>query len=646
MAKMMSEEKFQAKKLSEPIRIKGLELRNRIAMAPLGTNFATEEGEVTDQLIAYYEERAKGGPGLIIGEVLCVDSPAGKAIKRQVGIHDDRLIPGLRRWVQAIQRNGTKIVAQLHHAGISTSSATTGRQPVGPSAIALPGREMPRALTTEEIKGLVSSFAAGARRAKEAGFDAIEIHCCHRYLLATFLSTLSNQRQDAYGGDLKNRARLPLEVLKAVREAVGKDYPLWCRTNVFDSDPAGGFGLSPQEAIEVAKMFQENGADAIDLSIFDTVWGSSPTTAGGIIPFAAEIKKAVSVPVMVPGRIKAEMGEAAIREGKADIIVLGRALLADPEAPNKILAGRPGDINPCINCFHCLMRIMGAQPIACTVNPSLGKEKDFGLGAAKKRKKVLVVGGGPAGMEAARIAALRGHDVTLWEKENKLGGQLIPAAMAPEKQEIHSLVAYFSGQLANTGVKAEVGKKADAEKVRNFGAEVVVLSMGSDTYIPEIPGIDRKNVVKATDVLTGKVETGKKVAIIGGELVGCETADFLTERGKKVTVLRRGKEMAMKMEIKPRSILLGRLSAKGAVMRTEVEYKRIVDQGLIIQTRDGVEQTIEADTIVIAAGSNPNKELASSLQGKVPEVYSIGDCVRPGLIYDALEDAARIGRTI
>jgi len=393
-------------------------------------------------------------------------------------------------------------------------------------------------------------------------------------------------------------------------------------------------------------MFQENGADAVSLSIMDSVWGSCPQAPGGIIPFAAEIKKAVSVPVLVPGRIKAEMGEAAIREGKTDMVVLGRAMLADAQTANKILASQPGDINPCINCSHCFAAIASGIPIECTVNPWVGREKESLLAAALKRKKVLVIGGGPAGMEAARVAALRGHDVTLWEKEDQLGGQLIAAAVAPEKQEIQSLISYLSGQMRKTGVKVERGKKADAETIRKSGAEVVILSTGSDTYVPEIPGVDRKNVGRATDVLTGKAETGKTVAVIGGELVGCETGDFLTERGKKVTILRRGKEMATKMDPRPRQILLGRLSSKGAALRTGVSYKKVTAEGLVIQTQEGIEEIIQADTIVIAAGSNPNNELIGSLQGKALELYAIGDCVRPGLISDALRDAARMGRAI
>ena len=628
-----------------------MELRNRVAIAPCVENYSNRGGEVTDQLLDYYEERARAGVGLIIVEAISIAFPEGRVLTRQLSIDNDGRIPGLRRLAQTIQRHGVPAIPQINHGGIASRKLITGLQPVGPSAVGFPDPtyDTPRAITIPEIEGYIQLFAKAAVRVKEAGFAGVEVHCCHRYLPANFLMTAYNKRADKYGGELRNRARFALDIVRAVRQAVGPDYPVLVRINtrhMYNVEGVEGEKTTFEEAKQVARWMQETGADAIDLSIHLTE-GSSPIEPGGNIPWAGELKKVVSVPVIVAGRITPELGEMALREGKADIIALGRGLMVDSEWAKKALSGRPDDIRPCINCAECFDYVLiHHKPVVCCVNPAIGREKRNALKPAERRKRVLVVGGGPAGMEAATTAAIRGHDVTLWEKNTRLGGLLLLAALTPRYDPIQNLTDYLIGQLGKSGVKVECGKEASAESIRDFKPEVLILATGSVHRIPKIPGIDRGNVVTACDVLEGKAETGETVAVIGGELVGCANADFLAHRGKKVTILRRGPELLTKVLGRNKGLLLDRLAANGVVMLTGISYKQITDEGIIIVSSDGVEQTVKVDTIVIATGANPEAALRDATKGMFPEVYSIGDCTKPNRIMQAIHGGARVGRTI
>ena len=635
-------------KLWEPIRIGRMELKNRVVMPPMVTRYAADDGFVTERTRNYYGARARGGAGLIIVEATYVHRQ-GWAFPNQIGISDDKFIPKLSELVDTVHRHGAKIAIQLHHGGRQAKEALSGLQPVAPSPLPMAGGEMPREMTVEEIAETVAYFAEAAIRAQKAGFDGVELHAAHGYLIDQFLSPTSNKRDDEYGGDLHRRARFFLEIIAAVKEAVGEDYPVWCR---MDGKEYGVEGITLEDARQTARLAQDAGLAAIHVSS----WGpttpvnrTTPTFVPAVIEELAEgIKKAVSIPVIAVGRITPEDGERMLKEGKADLIAIGKAMLADSEWSNKVASGKTEDITPCIICNGCRddLRTPKVVGIRCSVNAALGREKESEIVPAAKPRKVLVVGGGPAGMEAARVAALRGHQVTLWEKESRLGGQLIQAAIAPHKDRIAPLYKYLETQLQKLGVKIQPGKEATAAAVAEFNPEAVVVATGVKPFVPDISGLDKVKVVQAGDVLEGKVKVGQKVAIIGGELVGCETAEFLADRGRQVTVMRRGAEMATSIGPSNRDFFLSRLLDKGVTLLREVRYDGVSPEGVIITTKDGEKRTIEADTVVLAAGSVSDAALYKAIKDRVSEVCCIGDCVEPRTIRDAISEGFRTGQKI
>ncbi len=635
-------------KLFQPGKIGTMEIKNRIVMPPMATGYASEDGSVTDRLIAYYEERAKGGPGLIIVEISCIDAPVGRGLARQIGIDKDDFIPGLARLAAAIKRHGARAAIQLHHAGRQTSSRITGFKPVAPSPI--PGRdgELPDELTIDGIKRLVNRFAEAAWRAKEAGFDGVEIHGAHGYLVSQFLSPLSNRRQDEYGGSVENRARFLVEVVKAIRARLGRDFPVWCRLSAVELNAEGGITL--EETRVVAKMAEEAGVDAIHVSAHAVGTARRPPMAqqpGAFIEYAEAVKKVVSVPVIAVGRITPEVGEDALHQGRADFIAIGRQLLADARTVEKIADGRLEDIRPCLRCFYCLDSVgrRRGNGVGCTINPFLGREREWTVLPVGEKKRVVVVGGGPGGMEAAIIAAKRGHKVVLFEQADQLGGQLILAAKPPFKDTIEAYRQYLIGQVRRLGVEVRLQQKFAPDLLPELKPEVVILATGVRPFIPDIAGIRGENVLLASQVLSG-AETGERVAIIGGELVGCETALYLLDRGKQVTIMRRGARLATRVNRSVREPMIERLHVKGATILTGVEYEEITGEGVVIRDSEGERRLVRADTVVVAAGASPNDELAKLLRGKVPRLVRVGDCVTPRGIREAVEEGCRAGLEI
>jgi len=637
-----------SKKVWESFRIGRMELKNRFVMPPMVTRYASDDGFVTERTKNYYGARARGGAGLIIVEATYVHRQ-GQAFANQLGISADKFIPGMKELVDVVHKHGAKIAVQLHHGGREAKSTISGSQPVAPSPLPGLAGEIPREMTVEEIAEAVAYFAEAALRAREIGFDGVELHAAHGYLIDQFISPTSNKRQDQYGGDVENRARFLLEVIAAVKEAVGEDYPVWCR---MDGKEYGVEGITLEDAQKTARLAEDAGLAAIHVS----AWGpaaptnrATPTFVPAIIEELAEgIKKVVSIPIIAVGRITPEDGERMLKEGKADLIAVGKAMLADAEWVNKVASGKTDDINPCIICNGCRddIRNPDVVGIRCSVNATLGREQESRIAPAAKPKNVLVVGGGPAGMEAARVAALRGHKVTLWEKESRLGGQLVQAAIPPYKDRIAPMARYLETQLQKIGVSVQTGKEATAAAVTESKPDVVVVATGVRTFTPDIPGLDKTRYVEAGDVLEGKAKVGDRVAIIGGELVGCETAEFLADRGKQVTVMRRGPEMATSVGPSNRAFFLSRLLDKGVTLLREVKYNSVGPEGVNITTKDGEERTIEADTVVLAAGSVPDNALYEDIKGKISEVYSIGDCVEPRTIRDAISEGFNIGQKI
>lgn len=646
----------QFRRLFQPGRIGKMELKNRLVMPPMGINDATQGGLITERTKAYYEARAKGGIALITVEATYVD-PAGRAGRFQPRIDNDTCIPGLTDLVRIIHKYGAKAAIQLHHAGRAAQSSVSGYQPVAPSPIPLPAGlwtlepgEMPRELTRQEIKGIVARYGEAAKRVKKCGFDGLQIMAGHDYLIAQFLAGHSNKRQDEYGGSLENRTRLLVEVIRAVKESAGWDFPVWCRINAREFGIEEGLTL--EDGKRIARICQNAGADALNVSAF--VWNPGPRTrppmaepSGGMLFLAQAIKQAVTIPIIAVGRITPEIGEKALEEGKADFVAIGRGLVCDPDFPNKVASGRVNEIRPCVGCLHCIHMGIKSQPLECTVNAAAGKEQEYDLKPAEKPKKVMVIGGGPAGMEAARVAMLRGHKVVLFEKNGKLGGLEELAIMPPFKDNLQYFLNYQISQLQKLNVTVHLGKEVSLKVVEEVKPDVVVLATGSTTFIPQIPGLRaNKKVVSAVDVLSGKASIGDKVIVLGGDLVGCETAEWLVDKGKKVTIIEIRPEMATRLTYSLRQLILGRLADKGVTMLVSATTEEISDGRLTFRTGKGERQVIEADNVVLATGAKPNIDLLSALRGKVSEIHLVGDTVEPRGILEAVADGCRVGHLI
>lgn len=647
------EEKLIAKTafphLFTPVKIGSIEVRNRLAMPPMGTCFATRDGFVTDRTIAYYEARAKGGMGLIIVEIGTVDFPLGMCLFYGQSIDDDKYIPGMSRLAKTIKAQGACAALQIFHTGMETRREIAGTTPVGPSAVKAFGGEIARELSTADIKRIVDKFAQAAVRVKRAGFDAVELHGATYYLIAQFLSRHWNKRQDRYGGSIENRARFMVEVTAAVREAVGPDFTMWVRLNGTEFGMEDGLTL--EEAKQAAKMAVKAGANAIHVSSFGGVkqphMGPTVLDHNILMPLAAEIKKVVSVPVIAVGRVDLDYAEEAIRDGKVDVVAIGRGVIADPDLPNKAAAGKVEDIRPCISCLECINHVVyQGVPLKCSVNPIVGMEKEIKLRKDGVGKKVLIVGGGPAGLEAARVAASRGCKVVLYEKRKKLGGQLLAAAVPPYKGDINKLAAYLENQARKAGVEIISGKEITPKEVEALKPDGVIISGGIKPIIPDIKGLDKAKPVTAEAVLTGEAKVGERVLIIGGGMVGCETADYLVSKGKKVTVVEILDKLASDVMPVIRSTLLRRLRDNGAVLLTGVKVGEIAAGKMILTDRDGKKQEIAADTVVLAAGGVPASDAFAELEGKVQKILFAGDAVKARGILEAIEEGNRAGRNI
>ncbi len=634
-------------KLFEPIRIGRMELKNRIVFPPLVTLMTTEEGVITERQIDYYVERAKGGAGLIVTES---SYPRSSGYPKRIMLKNEKVWPGLMRLVEEIHKEGAKVVCQVNVHGGSFDAC----DPASPSNIPNPlTGVVPRQLSIEDIKKLMEQFAEGVKKAVEIGYDGVMIHGATGYLVAEFLSPLLNKRTDGYGGDLKGRARFALELAEVTRKAVGADYPVLFRL-MADERVEGGFRIG--EAVLLCKMLEEAGVDAIDITSgsFGAHEWTDPNMyfhPGCNVDLSEPIKKELKIPVGVVGKINDPyLAEKILREGKADFICIGRGLVADPYLPKKAMEGRVDDIRRCITCARCGELFWTKNPIGCSINPEAGRERMFSTGLKSKaeRKRVLVIGGGPGGIEASLIASMRGHDVTLWEKSDSLGGELNIAKVPPGKGDIDLFLNYLKTQIKKSGVRVELKKEANESEVLKFAPQAVIVATGSIPFIPDISGAQGENVINYKDVLEGKKDAKNRVIVIGGGYIGCETALFLSEKGKEVTLVFRSPEPALDVLYPDNRIpLLRRLKECQIKIEAGVkEYKEITQRGIRLINKDGDEIFLEGETIVFATGSKPCNELAKSLRGKIPELYEIGDCLEPRRIMEAIHEGADAGLRI
>ena len=638
------------KNIFTPINIGRLRLANRLIIPPMGTNYAREDGHLTDQFYNYWRERAKGGWGLLIVEVTAVD-PVGKAIPRQPGIWDDVFIDGFKHLTSIAHENESKIAVQLHHAGRQTYTDTIeGKQPVSSSSIPCPSCQVPpHKLSTAEVYKLIEKFGDAALRAKMANFDAIELHGAHGYLIAQFMSPYSNKRSDEFGGDFASRMRFPQEIIRDVRRKVGNDYPIIFRLSA-DEMVAGGRTTDDSRA--VARFLEDEGVDALHVSA--GVYGSMEYIIPSYeIPRAfnlhniGEIKKAVNIPIIGVGRIhEVELAEEAIATGKTDLVAMGRQSLADPHLPNKLAAGAQEEIAPCISCLQrCMGYLFNPEEleISCLVNPFCGREGEMKFYYTEQQKDIIVVGGGPGGLEFSWIAASRGHNVSLYEREDEIGGQLKAGAMGPNKQEFIKPIKYYKTMAEKYGVNIYLNHELNKDEIISKNPDCVVIATGACPSYPDIEGLENhERIVPAIDVLEGKVNTGHSVLVLGGGQTGTETADFLVDLGRKVTIVEMLPEIARDVEDPIRLFLLDRLESYGTDIYTNCRIKKIIENGIIAEMEGEEFELSGFDTIVVALGVKPINHLQMDLENAGKELYIIGDAREPGQAGKAIEDGARL----
>jgi 2,4-dienoyl-CoA reductase-like NADH-dependent reductase (Old Yellow Enzyme family)/thioredoxin reductase len=648
------------KMLLEPFAIGGMALKNRIVQSPMELDFGSNEGFVTDRGVDYFEVRARGGTGLIIVGITYVRRD-GKSMNNQHGISDDRYIAEMQVLCKTVHKYGAKIALQLHHGGRLAKYREANTPAVAPSPIVFGSstgadsnrssysNEAPKELSLKEIEELITCYAQAAKRAKLAGFDGVELHAAHGYLIDQFLSPASNIRKDQFGGSIENRARFLVEIIKASKTAVGKEFPVWCRLNGQEFGINGG--ITRLDAQTTSRLAEAAGADAIHVTCAgpsNPINLTTPIfTSAVIADLASGIKQVVNVPVIAVGKMTPEAAENILREGKADLISFGRPHITDPDLAGKIARNELEDIRPCIYCMRCRDDAFASVGgVRCSVNAALGREAEYRITSTPNPRRILIIGGGPAGMEAARVAALRGHSVTLWEKESKLGGQLIFGCIPPHKDRIEVLRSYLARQVRKTGVKVETGFEGTADKIIAFKPDIVVFATGGLPFSPPIPNQGDIPVLQALDVLGGKKKVGERVVIIGGGLVGCELAEYLTENGKKVTVTNILNEMGQGMGPGLRGPLLERLVKMGVELLVSVTYDHFGRDGVVLVTKEGIRRTITADTIVLSAGLKPCQQVYEEIKGKVPDIKLIGDCMEARSIRDAIADGYRVALTL
>lgn len=703
--------------LTSPAALGSLSLRNRMILVAMGSNFAEADGRCTERLIAYYEARARGGAGLLILETSAAAWPNGSTMPNTVGFSSDDFVPGLSELTRRIHGHGAKIVAQLNHGGkMAQEDVAAGRPIPVPSPSKMSSSNMFRVLTREEkghfikaagpagkgpvyyemtpadIRETTHSFTDAAIRARRAGFDGVEIHAGHGYLLANFLSPATNHRTDEYGGSPENRARFLVEVITAIKAANGEDFPVLVRLDAKEYRLPGGIEL--EDCLLTAQLCEQAGATAIDVSAYgNTAHAIAFTEAplvhepGGFVDFARAVKQSVSIPVIGVGRIEPDAAEKAIKTGDFDFFGMGRKLLADPELPNKLTANTPGAIRPCIYCYICVSEIFINQPMCCAVNHNVGREWEGDLLATDSQaKKILVVGAGPGGLEAARLLAEQGHSVSLWEKERDLGGTARIAALAYAPNE--ALIDYLADAVRTLPIDLRTGTTATAETINAGGYDHIIIATGAKRTAPQIPGKSQRHVFDGNELrgvlfgddpvaaaklsgfarlmlYAGRVSQllrsirlmrllsrfwmplADDIVIIGGGLVGLELAEYLVERRRRITVLEPGPELGAELSIVRRARVLHQLGEHGVNIVRNADITAI-ESSSVHYSADGESAAAESKQVIIALGAQPDNDLESQLRTLAMSgtIHTIGDCRHIGYIDGAILDAREVVKVI
>jgi 2,4-dienoyl-CoA reductase-like NADH-dependent reductase (Old Yellow Enzyme family)/thioredoxin reductase len=629
--------------------IKDIKLKNRIVMPGLASFLIGDDGSISEATVEHYRRRAAGGPAMIIMEA-CSVSPEGVVSNHQARIFDDRFIEGLSEIAMVIKSEGSVPAVQIHHGGRQTSVKVIGRKPLAPSPIPCPTiRGDVEPLTIDGIHEIVQKFGDAAERAIQAGFELIEIHGAHGYLINQFLSRVSNIREDEYGGDIVGRSRFAIEIVEEVRRRVGPEFALSFKISAQEFVPDG---LDVPESIEIIKLLVKAGIDIVQVSAGNDItpeWICQPMfmEKACLADSAEQIKKALNIPVMAVGRINDPIiANKVLLKKQADLVCIGRGLLADPEMPNKARQGRLDEIRICIACNTCMESIFRKGRIECLVNPMLGHEKEMAFVPTRKPKKIMVVGGGPGGLNVAWVAAKRGHEVHVYEKLSTLGGQLLAGSIPGHKKELRSLIKFQKIQIKKFGVRCHLNHEVKIKDIQTLNPDVVVLATGSQPTIPPVDGIDRNIVLTYENVLNGNPPSFKRAVVIGGGATGLELALHLTEYGCSVNIVEMLAKIGSGLESMTKKILLGKLKENNVKIMTEAKLIRVESAGAVVARNDGTALLVEAERVIFATGTRPFNDLYKKVKSLGYETHQIGDCLEARNAKAAIYESAVLGRSL